>query len=180
MLENLPNPPSYTAVRAVMGQLVTKGALRYRRDGKRYLYRPATPKDKASRSAPKNLLTTFFGVQPIDAMAALLDVSAEQRLGHDREGERHHLAVHVDHRAVAPAVAHARRVSGDRVDIGRDAVRVKRRLHEPALPPVQVAYLQDLNVTMRLQRRVLPFDDIADMSLAHDAVRLLDGDTAHE
>jgi ABC-type nitrate/sulfonate/bicarbonate transport system substrate-binding protein len=48
------------------------------------------------------------------------------------------------------------------------------------LPPVQVAYLQDLNVTMRLQRRVLPFDDIADMSLAHDAVRLLDGDTAHE
>ena len=83
VLESLPDPPSYSAVRAMMGQLVTKGALRYRRDGKRYLYRPKTPKDKASRSALQNLLSTFFGDQPLDAMAALLDVSAEKLTSED-------------------------------------------------------------------------------------------------
>ena len=51
VLEQLPDPPSYSCVRAMMGQLVTKGVLKYRRDGKRYVYRPAVPKDKASRSA---------------------------------------------------------------------------------------------------------------------------------
>ena len=41
------------------------------------------------------------------------------------------------------------------------------------LPQAQLDYLQDLNVTMKLQRRVLPFDCVADMSLARDALRLV-------
>lgn len=41
------------------------------------------------------------------------------------------------------------------------------------LPATQLNYLQELNVTMNLQRRVLPFDVVTDMSLAHDALRLL-------
>jgi ABC-type nitrate/sulfonate/bicarbonate transport system substrate-binding protein len=43
------------------------------------------------------------------------------------------------------------------------------------LPEAQLGYLQDLNVTMQLQRRVLPFDGVADMSLARDALQLIDG-----
>lgn len=76
VLNELADPPTYSTVRAMLGQLVEKGVLKYRRDGKRYLYRPSTPKDKASRSALKNVLATFFSGQPSDAMAALLDVSS--------------------------------------------------------------------------------------------------------
>jgi len=77
VLAELADPPSYSSVRAMLGQLVEKRVLRFRRDGKRYLYRPATPKEKVSRSAMQNLLRTFFAGEPSDAMAALLDVSQE-------------------------------------------------------------------------------------------------------
>ncbi len=83
VLRELPDPPSYSAVRAMLGLLVDKGVLKYRRDGKRYLYRPAVPKEKARRSALKNLLFTFFAGEPLDAMAALLDVSAEELTDED-------------------------------------------------------------------------------------------------
>lgn len=76
--ENLADPPSYSSVRAMLGQLVTKGALKYRQEGKRYIYRPAVPKDQASRSAMRKLLATFFAGKPSDAVAALLDVSGEE------------------------------------------------------------------------------------------------------
>ena len=76
VLAELADPPSYSSVRAMLGLLIEKGVLKLRRDGKRYLYRPATPHDKASRSALRNLLSTFFAGRPIEAMAALLDVSA--------------------------------------------------------------------------------------------------------
>lgn len=74
---SLPDPPTYSAVRAMLGQLVDKGALKCRQEGKRYLYRPAMPHEKASRSALRNLLSTFFAGRPSDAMAALLDVSGK-------------------------------------------------------------------------------------------------------
>ncbi len=72
----LPDPPSYSAVRAMLGLLVEKGVLRFRRDGKRYVYRPATPKEKARRFALRNLVATFFGGRATDAVAALLEISA--------------------------------------------------------------------------------------------------------
>jgi predicted transcriptional regulator len=72
----LRDPPSYSSVRAMLGLLTAKGVLKFRRDGKRYLYRPAVPRAAASRSALRNLLSTFFGGSPADAMAALLDVSS--------------------------------------------------------------------------------------------------------
>lgn len=73
--EQLSDPPSYSAVRAMLGMLVRKKVLKQRRDGKRYLYRPATPVEKASRSALANVLATFFGGEPAKVMATLLDVS---------------------------------------------------------------------------------------------------------
>ena len=63
------------AVRAMLGMLVRKKVLKQRRDGKRYLYRPATPVEKASRSALSSVMETFFGGQPDKVMATLLDVS---------------------------------------------------------------------------------------------------------
>ena len=73
----LPDPPGYSAVRAMLGTLVEKKSLKVRRDGKRYLYRPALPKERARLSALRSLLNTFFGGEPADAMAALMEVSAK-------------------------------------------------------------------------------------------------------
>lgn len=75
VLAELSDPPSYSAVRAMLGMLVRKKVLKLRRDGKRYLYRPAASRDVASRSALSNILATFFGGQPAKVMATLLDVS---------------------------------------------------------------------------------------------------------
>ena len=74
----VPDPPSYSAIRAILGLLVEKRVLKQRRDGKRYLYRPSTPIEQASRSALKNLVSTFFDGQPTDAIAALLDISSKK------------------------------------------------------------------------------------------------------
>ena len=75
-LTALPDPPSYSAVRAMLNLLVEKRFATFRREGKRYLYRPVTSKEKVSRSALQNLVRTFFGGEPADAVAALLDGSA--------------------------------------------------------------------------------------------------------
>jgi len=83
VLKKLPDPPTYSTVRAMLGHLVKKRMLKFRQDGKRYLYRPAVPKEQASRSAIKNLLSTFFSGSPADAVAALLDVSSEQLTSED-------------------------------------------------------------------------------------------------
>jgi predicted transcriptional regulator len=69
-------PPSYSAVRAMLNMLVQKGVLITRHEGKRYLYRPVPSKHKVRRSVLKNLVATFFGSVPVDAVAALLDGSA--------------------------------------------------------------------------------------------------------
>jgi predicted transcriptional regulator len=73
---HLANPPSYSAVRTMLGLLVDKGWLKFRRDGKRYLYRSAVSRERSQRTALRRLLGTFFGNSPDDAVAALLDLSA--------------------------------------------------------------------------------------------------------
>ncbi len=78
VLAELTDPPSYSSVRAMLGQLVQKGVLKQRQEGKRYLYRPAVSKDKARQSVLKNVLATFFEGNPLDAMVAMLDISDEQ------------------------------------------------------------------------------------------------------
>jgi BlaI family transcriptional regulator, penicillinase repressor len=81
--QDLNDPPSYSAVRAMLGFLVEKDVLKYRRDGKRYLYRPAMPRDKARKSALRSVVSTFFAGEPLDAVAALLDVSAKNLTAED-------------------------------------------------------------------------------------------------
>jgi BlaI family penicillinase repressor len=74
--ESLPDPPTYSAVRAMLNLLVEKDVLTYRQQGKRYLYRAVAAKGKTGRTALRNLVRNFFGGQPLDAVAALLDGSA--------------------------------------------------------------------------------------------------------
>lgn len=79
----LANPPSYSAVRAMLNLLVNKRVLASRQDGRRYVYRPVKSKEKVRRSALRNLITTFFGGAPVDAMAALLEDSARNLTADD-------------------------------------------------------------------------------------------------
>lgn len=74
----LPDPPSYSAVRTMVRHLESKGYLRHRRSGTKYVYRPTQSHEVASRSAIGHLLETFFGGSASDAVAALLDVTAER------------------------------------------------------------------------------------------------------
>jgi predicted transcriptional regulator len=76
--DRLPNPPSYSAVRTMIRHLEGKGLLKHRQDGARYVYRPVRSRESASRSALRHLLATFFGGSAPDAVAAILDVSAEK------------------------------------------------------------------------------------------------------
>jgi len=78
VLSELADPPSYSAVRAILTTLVDKEILKVRQEGKRYLYRAATSRETVRRSALSRLLDTFFAGRPTDAVAALLDVSAEK------------------------------------------------------------------------------------------------------
>jgi predicted transcriptional regulator len=71
--EALPDPPSYSAVRALLAVLVSKGHLRHERDGKRYVYEPLASQEKAGKSALRRLLSTFFNNSPSSLVATLLD-----------------------------------------------------------------------------------------------------------
>jgi BlaI family transcriptional regulator, penicillinase repressor len=75
VLEGLTDPPSYSAVRALLRVLEEKGHLRHEQEGAAYVYLPTVSRDTASRSAVKHLVQTFFEGSAERAMAALLDVS---------------------------------------------------------------------------------------------------------
>jgi predicted transcriptional regulator len=68
------DPPSYSAVRATLNVLLRKGLLSCRRTGRRYLYTPTIPHEKARRSALRHLLETYFEGSVHAAMAALIRV----------------------------------------------------------------------------------------------------------
>jgi predicted transcriptional regulator len=71
----LPDPPSYSAVRALLRILVDKGHLKHRNVGGKYLYTPTHPRENVARSALQRVLQTFFDNSATKAVAALLDAS---------------------------------------------------------------------------------------------------------
>jgi predicted transcriptional regulator len=75
VMESLPDPPSYSAVRAMLRLLEEKGLLRHQQDGPRYIFLPTLAREKARKSALKQMLKTFFGDSTEQAVAALLDLS---------------------------------------------------------------------------------------------------------
>ena len=72
----LPEPPSYSAVRAMLRTLEEKGHIRHEEESLRYVYMPTVPRDKVKTSALKHLVTTFFEGSSEQAFAALLDLSS--------------------------------------------------------------------------------------------------------
>jgi len=72
----LPEPPSYSAVRALLRILEEKGHVRHEQDGPRYVYVPTVARDNAQRSAMRHLLQTFFDGSAEQAISALLDDSS--------------------------------------------------------------------------------------------------------
>jgi predicted transcriptional regulator len=75
VLAELPDPPSYSAVRAHLRILEDKGHLRHDQEGTRYVFRPTVARDRARRSALKQLVRTFFDGSAEQAVTALLDMS---------------------------------------------------------------------------------------------------------
>ena len=59
--ERLSDPPSYSAVRTMLGRLEAKGAIRHHEEGLRYVYTPTTSPATARRSAMRQHVRTFFG-----------------------------------------------------------------------------------------------------------------------
>jgi len=76
VLGALLDPPTYSAVRAMLRVLEQKGHLEHSRDGRRYVFTPTVPREKATRSVLKNLLDVFFAGSVEKAVAALIDVDA--------------------------------------------------------------------------------------------------------
>jgi len=86
VLERMPDPPSYSAVRAMLRVLEQKGVLEHELEGLRYVYRPTLPKQSARKSALRNVVHTFFEGSIEKAVATLLDLSREDL--RDEELER--------------------------------------------------------------------------------------------
>jgi len=72
----LPDPPSYSAVRAQLRLLEEKGHLRHRQQGRRYIFIPTLAPAQARRSALQSLMTTFFNGSVEQVVASLLDLNA--------------------------------------------------------------------------------------------------------
>ncbi len=78
VLNELPDPPSYSAVRALLATLEGKELVRHAKDSRRYVYQPTMPEKKAKRSALKQLIATFFEGSPEKLVASLLDPKDHQ------------------------------------------------------------------------------------------------------
>ena len=70
--ERLSDPPSYSAVRAMLAKLEAKGVIRHRTEGLRYVYSPVTSRTTAQKKAVSNLMHVFFGGSASQTITALL------------------------------------------------------------------------------------------------------------
>ena len=85
ILDALPDPPTYSAVRAKLRVLEEKGHVRHEEESLHYVYMPTLARDTARRSALHHLLATFFEGSVEQAVAAMLDLSAADLSGQDLE-----------------------------------------------------------------------------------------------
>src|SRR5947207_5063822 len=76
VLDQLTDPPSYSAVRALLRVLEDKGHLRHEEDGPRYVFLPTVPRERARQSALRQILHTFFDGSTEQPVAAPLDLSS--------------------------------------------------------------------------------------------------------
>lgn len=75
IMADLPDPPTYSAVRSVLRILGEKGLIKHREDGPRYIYYPAQSTETAREDVLAHVVRTYFGDSPEQAMTALLRLS---------------------------------------------------------------------------------------------------------
>jgi predicted transcriptional regulator len=90
ILADLPDPPSYSAIRALLRILVDKRHLQHREDGPRYVYSPTLPRQKARARALAQVVNTFFDGSALKAASALLG-SSQRKLTKAELDELHAL-----------------------------------------------------------------------------------------
>jgi predicted transcriptional regulator len=80
----LPDPPTYSAVRGMLRLLEDKSFLQHRQEGLKYVYLPTVEPAKARVTALRHLVTTFFGGSAQEAAAALLEMPDSRLSAQDR------------------------------------------------------------------------------------------------
>jgi len=73
VMDDLPDPPSYSAVRALLNTMEKKGILKHKKESRKYVYEPVVAEKKARKNALNHLLETFFEGKPENLVASLLD-----------------------------------------------------------------------------------------------------------
>jgi predicted transcriptional regulator len=84
VMDDLPDPPTYSAVRAALRLLEERGKLKHEVDGKRYIYLPTTPRGQARTTALRHLVRTFFGGSAEQVVNALIEDGQTSRSELDR------------------------------------------------------------------------------------------------
>src|SRR5262245_2394514 len=75
LMQQLPDPPTYSAVRSVLRILTGKGLIAHREDGPRYVYSPVSPTDKTRDEVLAHVVQTYFSGSTEQAVTALLRMS---------------------------------------------------------------------------------------------------------
>ena len=78
VMDEMPEAPSYSAVRATLRVLERKGHLKHQHDGTRYVYLPTVNRDKARLSALDQVLNTFFEGSAANVVATLIETSKDE------------------------------------------------------------------------------------------------------
>ncbi|MDF2775269.1 MAG: putative transcriptional regulator [Geminicoccaceae bacterium] len=76
VLARLPNPPGYSAVRAMLARLEEKGFVRHEEDGARYVYHPTRERAQTRASLLERIVDAYFDGSPTNLVATMLDRSA--------------------------------------------------------------------------------------------------------
>lgn len=85
VMDGIPDPPGYSAVRATLRTLEQKGRVSHEEDGRAYIYRPTLRRDAARKSALTHVLRTFFDNSAEQAVAALLELRGPKLSGAELE-----------------------------------------------------------------------------------------------
>lgn len=79
---DMEDAPSYSAVRALLAILESKGHARHEKQGSRFVYLPSAPLAEAAKSALAQLVRTFFAGDVEQVVATLVSDPGE-KLTHD-------------------------------------------------------------------------------------------------
>lgn len=78
VIEQMSDPPAYDSVRTMLRVLESKGFVKHRQEGTKYVYRPTQSHEAASRNALSHLMSTFFKGSVAETMAAAFDLKLDE------------------------------------------------------------------------------------------------------